>query len=134
MERGQGVLPLGVSPGYAIDELVFAGVGGRVLKPLRHTREVRSGERRPLWRGTELGGDAVAVTALAVSPRFGGDRTVLAATNAGMYVSNDAGDTFTPWNERLSPRGIVALTMTPHRVVFALGVDGTLWRRALLEP
>ena len=51
---GQRFMALGVSPNYASDELVFAGLGPRVSKPLRHAREVRAGQRRrsgaaPTW-------------------------------------------------------------------------------------
>ena len=41
--RGPNVLPLAISPDYPIDETVFVGVGGRVMKPLRAAQEVRAG-------------------------------------------------------------------------------------------
>ena len=94
---------------------------------------MRAGQRRPVWRSADLGAGAVAVTAVAVSPSFADDQTVLVATNAGVFVSHDAGDTYTPWSEGLVPPGIVALalpsTFGDDRAVFALGLGGTLWRR-----
>jgi hypothetical protein len=122
-----------VSPSYANDELVFAGLGPRVLKPLRHAREVRAGQRRPVWRSADLGGGAVAVTAVAPSPTYAEDRTIFAATNAGVFVSRDGGDSYQPWSEGLSPPAMVALAISPNyrddRLVYGLGLGGTIWRR-----
>lgn len=130
---GQRFMALAVSPNYANDELVFAALGPRVLTPVRHAREVRAGQRRPVWRGADLGAGAVAVTALALSPSFADDHTLFAATNAGVFVSRDAGDTYAPWSEGLVPPSIVALALAPtfatDRLVHALGLGGTLWRR-----
>jgi hypothetical protein len=126
-------LALALSPTYDEDELVFVGLGGRVLKPLPHAREVRSGKRRPVWRSTTLGEGALAVTALAISPVFAEDRTLFAASNAGVFVSRDGGDTYAPWSEGLNPVRTVALATSPSfaadRLVFALGLGGTVWRR-----
>jgi photosystem II stability/assembly factor-like uncharacterized protein len=130
IEHGQDLLPLAVSPSYHIDQLVFAGLGGRVLKPLRSAQEVRSGERRPIWGAADLKPGA-AVTALAVSPTFAEDRTVLAAANLGVFVSRDAANTFTPWSEGLGPSGVVALAISPQRRVYALSVNRALSRRRL---
>jgi hypothetical protein len=126
-------LALTVSPDYAADELVFVGLGGRVFKPLQHMREVRSGKRRPVWRGTDLGGAAMAVTALATSPSYAEDHTLFASTNAGVFVSRDGGASYQAWSEGLSPPRTIALTISPgyaqDRLVYALGLGGTLWRR-----
>ncbi len=128
------LVSVAVSPSYAIDELVFVGLGGRVLKPLPHAREVRAHERRPIWRGADVGDGTAAVTALAVSPGFAADHTVFAATSAGVFVSRDAGDTFNAWSEGLEhPPRTLALAVSPSYVadglVYALGLGGTLWRR-----
>ncbi len=127
-------LALAVSPDYVFDEIVFVGLGARVLKPLQHMREVRSGKRRPVWRGTDLGAEAIAVTALAISPGYVQDRTLFAATNAGVFVSRDGGDTYHPWSDGLTQPRTVALAISPtypaDRQVFALGLGGTLWRRS----
>jgi len=125
---GHDLLPLAVSPSYQFDQLVLAGLGGRVLKPLRSAEEVRAGERRPLWGAADLGRGA-AVTALAVSPTFADDRIVLAATNLGVFVSRDAANNFAPWSVGISPSGVVALAISPQRLVYALSLDGTLWSR-----
>ncbi len=126
-------MALAVSPSYAVDELVFVGLGARVLKPVRHAREVHAGQRRPVWRAADLGGGAVAVTAVAPSPSFAQDRTVFAATNAGVFVSRDSGATYQPWSEDLVPPAVVTLAISPSyredRLVYALGLGGTIWRR-----
>jgi hypothetical protein len=126
-------LALALSPNYALDELVFVGLGGRVLIPLQHAREVRAGKRRPVWRGTDLGEGAVAVTALASSPSYAEDRTLFAATNAGVFVSRDGGDSYHSWSEGLTPTRTIALAIPPtyaeDRLIYALGLGGTVWRR-----
>jgi hypothetical protein len=104
---------------------VFVGSGGRVLAPLRGTRERRAGEQRPIWRGTDLGQPATVVLDLALSGRM-----VLAATNSGVFISRDAGETFQPWSEGL-PDGPILRVAVAHaeRIVFGVGLGGTIWRR-----
>jgi len=130
---GQRFMALAVSPSYAHDELVFAGLGPRVLKPLRHAREKRAGQRRPVWQAADLGGGAVAVTAVVPSPAYATDQTIFAATNAGVFISHHGGDTYQPWSEGLVPQGMVALALSPtypdDRLVYGLGLGGTIWRR-----
>jgi hypothetical protein len=131
--NAQRYLALALSPSYPSDELVFAGLGARVLTPVRHARQVRTGERRPIWRAVDLGGGAVAVTAVAPSPSYAADRTVFAATNAGVFVSRDGGETFQPWSDGLVPPRVVALAVSPayydDRLVYGLGLGGIIWRR-----
>jgi hypothetical protein len=134
----QQFLALAVSPSYARDAIVFAGLGARVLKPLRHASEVWAGQRRPIWHGTVLGAGAVAVTAVAPSPSYATDRTVFAATNMGMFVSRDGGEAYQPWSEGLVPPGLIALAISPTYgtdcLVYALGVGGTIWRCEDQDP
>ena len=75
------VLPLAIGPSYAVDGRIVAAVGNSVFTPMRGTQEVRGHERRPMWRRTALS-DVTAITALALT-----DRTLFAATNAGVFVS-----------------------------------------------
>jgi hypothetical protein len=109
------------------------GLGRRVLKPVRNGRETRAGERRPIWRGTEVGSPASVVLALAVSPTYADDRAVFAATNVGVFVSRDAGGTFTPWSDGLTHEPVVALAQSPSNhedgLVFGIGLGGTIWQR-----
>jgi hypothetical protein len=131
--NGQRYLALALSPSYPSDELIFAGLGARVLTPVRHARQVRTGERRPIWRAADLGAGAVAVTAIAPSPSYAADRTVFAATNAGVFVSRDGGETYQPWSDGLVPPRMVALAVSPayydDRLVYGLGLGGIIWRR-----
>ena len=119
------IMPLAIGPSYAVDGRIVAAVGNCVYTPRRGTQEVRAHERRPMWRRTELS-DVLAITALVAS-----DRTLLAATNAGVFVSRDAGETFQAWNEGLPPMGVVALGLAPDRVAYASGLGGAVWRRAM---
>jgi hypothetical protein len=120
------VVPLAVSPRYRIDEAVYVGVGNQVLHPMRSTRERRGGESRPMWRAAELLG-AAAVTSLAIA-----EHTVIAGTNAGVFISRDAGDSFVHWSEGLKPAGVVALTVA-NDTVYVLGLGATVWSRDLRD-
>jgi hypothetical protein len=93
---------------------------------MRGTRERRGGESRPLWRAAELPG-AAAVTSLAIA-----EHTVIAGTNAGVFISRDAGDSFVHWSEGLKPAGVVALTVA-HETVYVLGLGATVWSRDLRD-
>jgi photosystem II stability/assembly factor-like uncharacterized protein len=112
-EPATNLLPLACGAGDA----VFAGSGSRVL----HT------QARRMWRSTELDG-ATAVTALATAPQ----RTVLAGTDAGVYISHNGGQTFTCWGEGLTPRGVVALAVAEAEA-YALTLGGSVWRRQLRD-
>jgi hypothetical protein len=61
------------------------------------------------------------------------DETVFAATNSGVFVSRNGGDTFDAWSEGLEPPRMVALAISPNyaddRLVFGLGLGGLVWRR-----
>jgi len=128
--RGVVRVALVVSSTQPVEHGVLVGLGRRVLRPLPHAQEVRGRERRPMWRSAEPGPDVGSVTSLAVSPV---DRTVFAATNAGVFVSRDAGETFAEWSDGLTNPRIVAVAVSPNygedRMVYALGLGGTVWRR-----
>jgi hypothetical protein len=103
------------------------------MRPRRNIEEVRSGSRRPLWQGAELGDAPLSVTALAVSPTYANDSTLFAATSNGLFVSRDGGERFDDWSEGLEPRSVVALALSPNyakdRLVYAVGLGGIVWRR-----
>ncbi|MGI8687082.1 MAG: YCF48-related protein [Thermomicrobiales bacterium] len=137
-ESGEGgILPLAASAGQS-DDALFVGLGGRVMRPRQNAWQTRGGIRTPLWHGptlaTEQSGPvsiSISITALAVSPNARTDGMVFAATSAGVYRSRDRGRTFDRWSESLLPTPMLALAATVHEslLIFALGVDGTIWRR-----
>lgn len=144
-QNGSRTLPLAVSTDHASSnrhDAPFVGLAGKVWHPRRNAWQTRNGVRYPLWRDASLTtreGDSVAITALAVSPHFSIDRTIVAATSAGVYRSLDAGRTFAAWNNTIEPVPMLALSVTsapndepdhPTFLVFALDVRGTIWRRA----
>jgi hypothetical protein len=128
--RGQSVLPICA----LANDLCLVGLGGSVLRPLRAAQEIVRGARRPIWRSADLVQHPDAVTALVASPNFTEDRTVVAATSAGVYISRDGGERFTPYGEGLTPPSILTLTISPayarDGLLFAVGVDGTIWQRS----
>lgn len=118
-------------------EGIFVGHGARVLHPRRNAWQTRGGVRSPLWSDAPLtarDGESAIVTALATSPNYHADGTVYAATSAGLYRSRDRGRTFDRWGDDLIPARLIALATARAAedaaiLVFALGVDGTVWRR-----
>ncbi len=137
-ETGEGeILPLAASAERGGDAL-FVGLGGRVVRPRQNAWQARRGARSPLWHGPTLAKEqcdpvsiSISITALAVSPNADTDGTVFAATSAGVFRSRDRGRTFDRWSEGLLPAPMLALAATVDDVllVFALGIDGTIWRR-----
>jgi hypothetical protein len=115
---------------------IIMALGGRVLTPVAGSWERHGGQRRPVWHTAALGAGVASVTALAVpgveKPGTAAERTVYAGTNAGPFVSRDAGRTFRLWNEGYTGGGIVALAVSPSyatdRTLLAVGVGGAVWR------
>lgn len=115
---------------------IVVAIGASVATPVAGSWQRQGGQRRPVWRWAGLGEQVATVTALAVPP--GGasgsaaGRTVYAGTNAGPYVSRDAGRTFHAWSEGYDGSGIVAMAVSPNfvtdRLVLAVGVGGTIWQ------
>lgn len=134
--RGRSALPLAVPPGYLGDGAIYVGLDHGVAKPIRNTWRRGGGDRIPVWNGVELFDDAdkpVAITALAASPHYRQDNTVLAATSGGLFLSRDGGRYFAPWSDGMGESPVVAAAMTPRdedgQWVYALGLGGSIWRR-----
>jgi photosystem II stability/assembly factor-like uncharacterized protein len=127
------VMALAVPPRGALDSGILVGYHGRVTRPMRSAREVRRGERRPLWQETRVGNASSAITAVALSPRVGQDLTVLAAADSQVYLSRDGGASFAAWDDDLDVPLVTALSFAVRPdgglEAFALGLGGTLWRR-----
>jgi len=138
-QGGTGTLPLAVPTGLSANDdnnALFVGLNGQVLQPRRNAWQTRGGARSPLWQGVALttdDGDPVAITALTTSPNFRVDGMVFAATSDGVHRSREHRRTFTRWSEGLTRAPVLALAVTGDApgLVFALGVDGTIWRRAI---
>ncbi|MDP8924235.1 MAG: hypothetical protein M3O34_15335 [Chloroflexota bacterium] len=130
---GVGLLSLAVPTAHWRDGALFVGAGRSVLVPIPNTRERRGGVSRPLWHATDLGPEVAAIVALATPSGGEAGRTLFAATNVGIFVSRDGGRSFAPWSDGLDPTATVALAVSPDyetdRLVFAVGLGGTIWRR-----
>jgi hypothetical protein len=127
-------MPVAVPPPGDLDAPVLVGHVGRVAWPTRGAREVRGGERRPLWQEAQIGNPGSAVTAIALSPHARRDRAVLAAAEHGVSLSRDGGATFVGWAHGLDVPLVTALALTATDgglEAYALGLGGTLWRRRL---
>ena len=84
---GGFVWDLKISPGYLIDQTVFAGTdGGGIYKT------TDGGET---WRTVNRGLSTKAIPAMSISPNYPQDSTIFAAGPDGVYRSTDQG---TIWN------------------------------------
>lgn len=79
-------LCLGISPAFANDETLFAGVQSGLF---------RSANGGRAWREVELPVGYEAILSLALSPNFGSDHTLFAGCETqGLLVSRDGGETW----------------------------------------
>ncbi len=82
---------LAVSPGYASDGLIFAGTNDAGI--------YKSADRGATWQPANTGITGTTVLALALSPAFTSDHTMVAAisdvTQQGIYKSSNGGESWT---------------------------------------
>ena len=121
VERGEGLLPLVVPNTYPLNGVLYAARGTRILRPMRDTREVHSGEQRPMWRGVDVG---VPVAALALSNGGVG----FAGTSQGVFISRDNFEQFSQSTDPTAPGATLALAVSAEGSAYALELGGTTWR------
>lgn len=93
---------LTISPDFAEDGTLFAGTEADGV--------LRSTDAGRTWQAL---GDVLpnaCINALALSPNFPRDHTVLVATGSGVYVSHDAGESWSPCVEL---PGVLCLALAP---------------------
>jgi hypothetical protein len=135
---GGGAAKIVALPANAWGDTVVVGLGDRAHRPRQNAWENRGGARRLVWDATDVPGQHTAgrlpaITHFVVSPAYAQDRTLFAATSAGVYVSRDGGASFAAWNVGVELVSMVAVTLSPayarDRLVYSLGLGGTIWRR-----
>ena len=136
-ERTSDTVQLAVVADGSPGGTLLVGLGARLLRPRANAVEIRGGVRRLVWDTTALPG---TLAGLAVTPAdtpvqtgHAPGRAVYAATGAGIVRSLDGGATFADWGDGLGQAGTVAAAVSPSyaqdRLVFAVGLGGTVWRR-----
>lgn len=111
-EEDRTTTEVSVSPSFATDRTVFSGGRAAVL---------RSSDGGRTWLAAELPPPPPVVSALAVSPDYSRDGTVLAATiEDGVLRSADRGVSWAAWNFGLLDLGVLSLALSP-----AFGEDET---------
>jgi photosystem II stability/assembly factor-like uncharacterized protein len=112
-----------LSPGFASDRTVFAGVPGGIL---------RSADGGHTWTAVQLRSPPPFVYSLVVSPDYAQDGVVLAGTmEDGVFRSGDRGAHWAAWNFGLLDLSVLCLSMSPayadDETVFA-GTDSGIFR------
>ncbi len=107
------VLALALSPAFASDGTIFAGT--------ESAGAFRSTDRGATWQALTGLPAEESVNGLAVSPAFAQDRTVLALTGEGLYVSRDAGET---WTLCAALPGALCLATSPSATLVGLAQEG----------
>jgi photosystem II stability/assembly factor-like uncharacterized protein len=107
----EGPLPtaaVALSPNFEDDHTLFAGVAGGVL---------RSTDAGLTWQVSSLPSPPPFVSAMAVSPDFARDGTLLAGTlEDGVFRSGDRGAHWAAWNFGLLDLNVLAMAISPHFV------------------
>ncbi|MEJ5310622.1 MAG: hypothetical protein WHX52_12690 [Anaerolineae bacterium] len=112
-----------ISPDFATDRTVFAGVSGGVLYSL---------DGGDSWQIVELGMPPSTVSTLVISPDFGRDGVLLAGTmEDGVFRSGNRGYNWAAWNFGLLDLSIFTLAISPDfaadETLFA-GVESGIFR------
>jgi photosystem II stability/assembly factor-like uncharacterized protein len=103
-----------VSPAFASDRTVFAGVHGAILRSL---------DGGMTWQYSLLRTPPPVVTCLAVSPNYEQDGIAFAGTlEDGVFRTADRGSRWASWNFGLIDLGVLCLAVSP-----AFGQDETLF-------
>ncbi len=127
-------MALGVTCNAVGHEEAFVGVRNVIYK-LVDRRPLDDSLQRRLkkWNETLLEDENVSITGIGVSPGYCRDRTVFVASNAGVFVSRDGGNSFDLWSDR-GPKGILGIQLSPHypvdKLVYVLEVGGAVWMRS----
>lgn len=114
-----------VSPSFARDQTVFAGLAGGICRSTDHGAS---------WQTVSLGSPAPIVSCMAISPSFENDATVLAGTmEDGVFASRDGGHSWASSNTGLFTSNIVSIAISPdfrqdHLMV--LNTEACLFRSA----
>jgi hypothetical protein len=106
-----------VSPDFVTDQQVFAGVAGGIL---------RSEDGGRTWSAVFTGAPPPLVLALALSPNFSMDGTILAGTaEDGVLRSTDQGASWVPANVGLLDMNVLAFAMAPTFTLDTTAFIGT---------
>ncbi len=107
------VTTLAISPNYAHDGVVIAGVPGGVF---------RASSGKP-FQAALMPSPPPTVSTLAISPNFASDETIFAGTmEDGVFVSREGGARWVAWNFGLLDLNVLCLAISP-----SFGADETLF-------
>lgn len=129
IEPGASVAALAAPSTHAVDSTLFAGIADGVFRSVPGLVERVGGEKRPVWRRVGMPG---TVSALATSPTYRQDRTVVAATSRGACISRDGGASFQAWTDGPGAVPLVVVAFSPaygtDHLVYVVELGGRIWR------
>jgi photosystem II stability/assembly factor-like uncharacterized protein len=122
---------IAIPPTYARDRAVFVGVQSAVLRPMAGSIAASRPGRRQLWYAERIGRPNTAVVSLVASPTYQKDNTLYAGTSDGVYVSRNAGISWSALGGELGNRSVVSLALSPTFAedgkLYAASLGGALW-------
>ncbi len=105
------VSAVALAPEFATVKTVFASAQGAIL---------RSSDGGDTWQAAQLPTPAPFVTSLAISPDYGHDHTLFAASlEDGVFRSTDGGATWNSWNFGLLDFQVLSLVIAPNNTLYA---------------
>jgi photosystem II stability/assembly factor-like uncharacterized protein len=114
--EGTAVQCIAISPEYGQDRLILVGTEEHGI--------YRANRRGDEWEPTNRGLTDQCVTSVAFSPNFAEDRALIAGTSSGIFVSRDAGRTWSAARGELA--GVLAVCLGGNSVGIAgCANDGT---------
>ncbi|MAT95906.1 MAG: hypothetical protein CL608_01965, partial [Anaerolineaceae bacterium] len=126
------VRSLAISPNFASDQTLFAGEAN-VPDTAVFYRSENGGSS---WITRTIAADVNFINALAVSPAFASDQTLFAGTDAGLFLSEDGGDSWT-LVDAYENQNILSLALSPgwpSHAVLLVGLDSGVFRLLSANP
>ncbi|MFN8490156.1 MAG: YCF48-related protein [Caldilineaceae bacterium] len=109
------------------EQAIFLGTQNRVIKIFMRAPDQQLAVEQTFFD------EAISITALAVSPTYAQDKMLFAASNRGVFCSEDGGATWTLLGTGLDERVVVALFPDGRGGLQAVTLGGAVWQMERLK-